>query len=110
MDAEEREIYQFLKGWKNEFVSAREICRRAGGKHKYREDRDWAKPVISRMMERGIVESDGSGHYRLKSPKTKDQMKRWVAPQIADALKNSGKGFDTIIISEAELDDYYDKL
>lgn len=110
MDAAERDVYQFLKGWKTDYVSVREICRRAGGKSRYREDQNWAKPVINRMMERGIIESDGNGHYRLKAPKAKEKMQRWVAPQIAEALKSSGKGFETIIISEAELEDYYDKL
>ncbi len=110
MDAEERQIYHFLKGWKNEFVSAREVCRRAGGKHLYREDREWAKPILSRMVDRGILESDGSMHYRIKPPKNGDKMQRWVSPQIAQAFKSSGKAFETIVISEADLADYYEKL
>ena len=110
MDAEEREIYQFLKGWKNEFVSAKEVCRRAGGKSKYQEDRDWARSFLMRMTERGILESDDGGRYRIKSPKAAESMQRWVAPQIADAFKSSGKDFGTIVISDADLDDYYDKL
>src|SRR5262245_14157576 len=35
MDAEEREICDFLKSWVDQYVSQREICRRAGGKWRF---------------------------------------------------------------------------
>ena len=110
MDSEEREIYHFLKQRKAEFTAAREICRRAGGKQPFRSNPEWAKPVLLRMVERGILDSDGNGHYRLKPPKQKNQMQRWVAPEIANALRKSGRQFDQVIMSDTELDDYYDKL
>ena len=44
MDSEEREIFDFLKTWGSDFVSYKEIARRAGGKKKYYENPDWAKP------------------------------------------------------------------
>jgi hypothetical protein len=110
MDSEEREIYHFLKLRKDEFMAAREICRRAGSKQMYRENAEWAKPALLRMVERGILESDGSGHFRLKAPKKTDRMQRWVAPEIANALRKSGRKFEQVIMSDTELDDYYDKL
>jgi len=113
MDADEREIYLYLKSWKHQFISAREISRRAGGKRRSRSEPEWAKPVLIRMVERKILEVDPAGHYRIK-PRTKEQPKgtRWVSPQIARVLKESGKDFSTVVIeaSEEELDDYYDKL
>ena len=66
MDADEREIFHFLKTWGSEFVGAKEICRRAGGKKKFYENPDWAKPLLMRMEERGIFESDSMGRYRIK--------------------------------------------
>ena len=51
MDADEREIYYYLKSRRNLFLSAREICRHAGGKNRFRKEPEWAKPVLIRMAE-----------------------------------------------------------
>ena len=42
-----------------------------------------------RMAERGILESDIQGRYRIK-PVPKKQDKQWVAPDIAKILKEGG--------------------
>jgi hypothetical protein len=110
MDAEELEIYYFLKSWRNQFISAKEICRRAGGKQRYRLAPEWAKPFLMRMVERGILETDTHGHYRLRPPKEMEVMKRWVSPQIASILRKSGENNSVIIITEDDLDDFYEKL
>ena len=115
MDADEREIYYFLKSWAHEYISAKEICRRAGGKRRGRFEPEWAKPALVRMVDRGILETDPCGHYRLKPPaKTKDKVgRRWASPQMARILKSSGRDFsDAIIVidEDMDLDEYYDSL
>jgi len=111
MDADEREIYYYLKSWRQEFLSAREICRRAGGRKRFRLEPEWAKPVLARMMERGIVEADAAGHYRLKPmDKRIRKGKRWVSPQIARILRESGKDFNEVLIDDAEMDRYYESM
>jgi len=111
MDADEREIYYYVKSWGQTFVSAREIARRAGGKHRFRHEPDWATPVITRMTERGILESDNGGHYRLKpAPKKNKENLRWVSPEVAKILKSSGKNFSETIIIEEDPDNYYENL
>ncbi len=90
MDSEEREIFQFLKTWGVEFVSYREIARRAGGKKKYHLDPEWAKPLLIRMQERGVVESDALGRYRIKPVAGKHKATRWVSPEIAKILQDKG--------------------
>jgi hypothetical protein len=111
MDADEREIYYYLKSWKKEFISSREVCRRAGGKKRFRQDEEWAKPVLLRMVEKGILENDTGGHYRLKPmDKQVQKSKRWVSPQIARILKESGKDFNSVLIDDAEMDKYYESL
>lgn len=101
MDADERDICLYLKGWAGQFVSVGEITRRAGGKRRYRDDPNWAIPILSRLVEKGILESDSTGHYRLKPRKEKDKSKRWVSPHIQKLLEKSGKSFDhTIEIKE----------
>src|SRR5450631_205917 len=90
MDSEEQEIFYFLKTWGEQFVSAKEIARRAGGKQKFYKNPEWAKPLLMRMAERGVLESDTSGRYRIKPVPKKKQNKRWVSPEIAKILEQSG--------------------
>ena len=110
MDADEREVYFFLKGQMQHFVPANSVCRYAGGKQRFRESPDWAKPVLLRMIERGIVETDTTDSYRLKPMPESSVRKRWVAPQIAAMLKKSGGKFDEVIKQEDEADAYYNSL
>src|SRR5262249_52736581 len=102
MDAEEKEICDFLKSWIDQFVSQREICRRAGGKWRFRENPNWALPVLSRMAEKGILESDAAGHFRL-APEKKDKKKRWISPQLKKLLEGP-VGADGTRITEIEDD------
>jgi hypothetical protein len=114
MDADEREIYYFLKSWKHEFIAGREIGRRAGGKRRFHSEPDWAKLPLVRMVERGILDKDPAGHYRIKPPPANwdKRKRRWVSPHIANLLKRSGKDYsDVIIVVEDEgLDEYYESL
>jgi hypothetical protein len=95
MDSDEREIYQFLKTWGTEYVGAVEIARRAGNKKRFYKEPDWAKVVLMRMTERGILENDSQGRYRVKPVSRKDKNKRWVAPDIAKILHESGVEVET---------------
>ena len=94
MDSDENDICRYLKGWPEAFISQREIARRAGGKRRYREDPNWAGSVLARMVERGVVESDSTGHYRLKGHPPSQKPKRWVSPQIQSILEKGGKTFE----------------
>lgn len=111
MDAEEREVYYYLKAEPGRFVPATAISRHAGGKRKYRAAPDWARPVLLRMLERGILEADAAGNYQLAPmPQTATSAKRWVSPQIAEILRRSGKRFAGVPRAEDEMDAYYDSL
>ncbi len=100
LTADEKEIYDYLKSYSKQYISDREICRRAGGKRRFQEDPHWAFRALPRMVEKGAVETDSLGHYRLKDEeeetKPKKKNKRWVAPHIERILKQSGKKFDGI--------------
>lgn len=111
MDADETEIYQFLKSWGGEFVGGKEIARRAGGKRKYNENPDWAKPVLLRMAERGILEASPMGHYRVKPLPKKKHDTRWVSPDIAKILEESGVKVETPTAGDGLApDEYYEQL
>src|SRR5437899_4386401 len=97
MDADEKEICIYLRGAPGEFLSISAISRRAGGKRKYRQDPNWAVPVLGRLIEKGFVEADATGHYRLRLVSKRDlQKKRWVSPHVRRILEKSGKQFDGV--------------
>ena len=113
MDADEREIFHYLRKDREVFVAAATISRQAGGKLKFRADPDWAKEALLRMAERGIVEMDATGACRLKPmPKRSSAEKAttWVSPQIADMLRKSGKKFDVLIPDNLDEETYYNSL
>jgi hypothetical protein len=89
MDADEREIFDFLGTFGEQWVNAKEICRRASTKKRFNDDNNWAKPILHRMKERHAIEGDELGRYRLK-PEKKDHTGRWVSPDIERILRESG--------------------
>ena len=106
MDADERDVCLYLKGFPSQYVSFAEISRRAGGKRRYRQEPEWATPVLSRMVEKGIIESDSTGHYRLKIRPKKDRSARWVSPQIKKILEKSGKSFEGVFEVDKDIEDF----
>ena len=109
MDIDEREIFLFLKSYGTDYVAAREICRRAGGRRRYDEDHEWAIPILLRMVERQILETNAAGQYRVK-PKAKEKNERWVSPEIAKILNEQGIKVEGQTPGEIAPDDYYEQL
>jgi hypothetical protein len=103
MDADEREIFDYLATFGEQWVNAKEICRRASTKKRFNEDNNWAKPILHRMKERHAIEGDELGRYRIK-PEKKDHKGRWVSPDIERILRESGVKAD-LDRAEAAKDD-----
>ena len=99
MDSDERDICNYLKSWPGQFVYGRDIARRASGKWRFREEPEWATLVLARLVEKGILESDATGHYRLRIKKEKRQ--KWISPAVQEILEKSNKDFSQVI----EIDD-----
>ena len=93
MDSDEIEVSLYLKGWPGQFVSVAQISRRAVSRKRYNREPNWAVPVLSRMVEKGIIESDSGGHYRLKPPQKKRKPARWASPEMRRILRESGKDY-----------------
>lgn len=111
MDVDEREIFLFLKTYGGTFVAAREVCRRAGGRKRYDSDHEWAIPILQRMVERSILETNPEGRYRVKPVAKGKKGGRWIAPDIAKILKESGVEPDAASSGpEVASDDYYEQL
>jgi hypothetical protein len=64
LSSDELEVLEYLKSWKGNFVSMVEICRCAGGRHKFKESPHWAKRLMSRLADEKLVEVNERGHYR----------------------------------------------
>jgi len=107
MDADERDICIYLKPWRGQLVSGIEISKRAGGKRRFIQNPNWAVPALARLVERGVLETDDSNHFRLPLPQQKGKTKRWVAPHIQKILEQSGKSFEGPPPADEE-DDFLD--
>jgi hypothetical protein len=94
MDADERDICFFLKGWPGQFVALAEISRRASGKRREEKEPGWAVPALGRLVEKGILESDSTGHYRLKRRGDKGTRAGAISPYVRKILEQSGKTFE----------------
>ncbi len=101
MDSDEREVYDYLKTFGEDWINAKEVCRRAGGKRRYYEDNSWAIPILLRMKERQILEGDMLGRYRIKPQPKKGRKGRWVSPDIAKILQEGGVQADAESIEPA---------
>jgi len=98
LDSDEQDILNYLGTCPKQFVSSREICRRAAGKKRFSDEPYWATQVLLRMVEKKLIEMDAAGHYRLKQDKRdEEKRKRWISPEIEKLLRESGKDFDGLI-------------
>ena len=107
MDADEKEVCNYLKSCAGQFVSAREIARRAGGKWRFRDDPNWAMPILLHLVEKGYLESDATGYYRLRPTDKRKKRQKCVSPQIKAILEQSGKDFGDIL-SPDEQDNFFE--
>ncbi len=65
MNADECEIYSFLKEHANVFMSVMEISRTVGRGRRYDQDKTWARPILRRLEIDGVLEANPFGEYRV---------------------------------------------
>lgn len=90
MNFDEQEIHDYLKGFGRQYVSAKEICRRAGGKKKFEKSPHWAIPILNAMVDKKILEVDSTAHYRIVPDDKGHKKKQWISPEIEKLLKEKG--------------------
>ena len=57
--------------------------------------------VMDKLVEKGVVETDPQGHFRLKKVEPGDRRKRtWISPQVRRILERSARDFSTVIAVE----------
>jgi hypothetical protein len=106
MNADEKAILDYLKGWPHSYVNGKEIARKVGGRGRYEENRGWAIPILAQMVVLGLIEADAYGAFRIvgDDKKKKRHQVHYIAPQLLRILKSSGKSFDGVNIDD-EVDD-----
>jgi hypothetical protein len=58
-------------------------------------------PVLQRMIEDHLVESDSTGHFRLiQHQDKKSNQKRWISPHLRRILEQSGREFDGVDLED----------
>jgi hypothetical protein len=101
MGEQEKEICAYLKAAHGQFISRREIARRAGGKRRFHDDPQWAAPVLEKLVEKKIIESNATGQFRLiTKEESKNRRKKWVSPHMKRILEKSGQDFTHVIDDE----------
>ena len=96
LTTEETEILEYLKSFPDDFVSAKEINRRAGSKRRFQEEPEWARPFLRLLLNRELIEINENGRYRYRRPDRTRKKKKWVSPQIAKILEKCGKSFEML--------------
>ena len=97
LNAEALDIIAYLKTAPSKFVSLLEISRRAGGRRRFEESPDWAKNLLTPMVEAGLLEVNSRGHYRhrcTEEPVTTPQTPSMPPLQTTKKLKAKVVGDD----------------
>jgi hypothetical protein len=91
LSCDELEILDYLKLWPEKFIPLGEICRRAGGRRKFRDDPSWARSLMSRVVDAGLIKVNERGHYLImRDEKSAPPAgKRHAAPKPPPPLKRS---------------------
>ena len=65
INADEQVILKFLEHCGPAGASAREICRKASTKDRWKEDERWAMPFLAALKDKAMVETSPAGTFRI---------------------------------------------
>ena len=69
LNADEQCIIQYLKCCGEGGASAREVGRKASSKDRWKDDERWAYGPLSALKDKGLIETDPGGKFRLPPAK-----------------------------------------
>jgi len=58
----EEEILRVLRASRGRSFSVKEVSK-VVDRHQFREDPNWARPLLNRLAGQGLIEKDKEGHY-----------------------------------------------
>jgi hypothetical protein len=96
-DADAQCIMDYLGNYPEHFISEAEINRRADGKARFQENDRWCRHPLSRLLEAGMVLTDGYGKFRLKPAARNNpggKPPKFISPEMRTILENSSHHID----------------
>ena len=95
LGSDENCVLQYLNTWPDEFVSEKQIARRADSKDRFMTEPHWTYNALSQLLMMELIETDGTGKYRMKVHRNETGgSKKFMAPHLRQILEKSGKNFD----------------
>lgn len=77
LNEDEQIILKFLEHCGEVGASAREICRKASTKDRWKKDERWAMPFLSSLKDKKLVETNLAGAFCLPPKEEKEEKKRF---------------------------------
>ena len=88
----ENYILRYLKMWPDEFVSEMQIAWQAAGESLFLKEPNWARTVLSRLLQMRLVETDDTGRYRVTDHRTATGGgRKFIAPHLREILEKNGR-------------------
>jgi hypothetical protein len=84
MGHDEDAILAYLAKFPGGYVSPMEVGKRAASRKRYNENPDWAKAIMARMAQAGVLECNAVGHYRIKVHEREEE------PHVKEPREYSG--------------------
>ena len=96
LSVDENSVLQYLNNYPDDFVTEMEITRHADGRSRFLQDKHWAHTVLFQLVELRLVDTDGSGRYKLHpaSMKKASLRPKFLAPTLRDILEHSDHKLD----------------
>ena len=95
LSADQNSVLQYLNNYPHDFVTEMEITHHADGRSRFLlQDRHWAQRVLTKLVELRLVDTDGSGRYRIHAEAASIFGKKHLAPQVRAILEHSGLKLD----------------
>ena len=73
LSADEQSILQYLKCCGEVGASAREICRKASSKDRWKEDERWAFAPLGSLKDKDLIKTTPAGNFMLPAVDEKKQ-------------------------------------
>lgn len=98
LNTDETSVFQYLQHHPEDFISEMEVARRADSRNRFMNDTHWAHVSLLQLVEKHLLETDGSGRYRVLIDRPHERLQRqphkFIDPRLRAILERSGHNFD----------------
>jgi len=88
MGTEETVILKYLKTFPHQYVSGKQIARKAWDRKKFDKNPHWALPILTRMVREKLLITDNMGGFRITPEETEDHgAKKHLPKKVEETIK-----------------------